>query len=254
MDAKTQHDMTGWIQDMGRSDMKEIPLYQQVKAHVLDRMASGELGANSRVPSEHELVRELGVSRMTVNRALNDLSQEGVLVRLAGVGTFVAERSPQAHPLQIHNIADEIRGRGHEHRAVVSMKESVVADADLARDFNLPIRARLFHTIVVHHENDVPIQVEDRYVNPAVAPGYIDVDFTERTPNEYLMTVAPIQKAQHVLRAALPSADVARLLGMEEQDPCLLLLRRTWTRDVVASTASLYYPGSRYEFAGDALA
>jgi len=237
---------------MGPSNVRGIPLYQKVKAHVLDRMASGELSANSRVPSEHELVRELGVSRMTVNRALNDLSQEGVVVRLAGVGTFVAERSPRAHPLQIHNIADEIRGRGHEYRAVVVLKETVVADAELARNFDLPIRARLFHTIVVHYENDVAIQVEDRYVNPAIAPGYIDVDFTERTANEYLMAVAPFQKAHHILRAAMPSAKVAELLDMQQMDPCLLLLRRTWTNDVVASTASLYYPGSRYEFGGDA--
>jgi len=237
---------------MGPSNVRGIPLYQKVKAHVLNRMASGELGANSRVPSEHELVRELGVSRMTVNRALNDLSQEGVVVRLAGVGTFVAERAPRAHPLQIHNIADEIRGRGHEYRAVVVLKESVVADADLARSFYLPIRARLFHTIIVHYENDVAIQVEDRYVNPVIAPGYIDVDFTEHTANEYLMAVAPIQKAHHILRAAMPSAKVAEWLDMQPIDPCLLLLRRTWTNDVVASTASLYYPGSRYEFAGDA--
>ncbi len=237
---------------MRRVNAKELPLYQKVKAHVLQRVASGELGANSRVPSEHELVRKLGVSRMTVNRALNDLSQEGVVVRLAGIGTFVAERSPQTHPLQIHNIADEIRGRGHEYRATVTRKETVVADARQAGNFKRPIRARLFHTIVVHHENDVPIQVEDRYVNPAAAPGYIDVDFTKMTPHEYLMSVAPLQRAEHVLRAALPESWVAELLEMEGAEPCLVLMRRTWTHDVVATTANLYYPGSRYEFAGDA--
>lgn len=237
---------------MVQSNVRVVPLYQKVKAHVLNRMASGEFGANCRVPSEHELVRELGVSRMTVNRALNDLRQEGVLVRLAGVGTFVAERPPRAHPLHIHNIADEIRGRNHEYRAVVVLKETVVADVDLARNFNLPIRARLFHTIVVHHENDVPIQVEDRYVNPAVAPGYIDLDLTEHTANKYLVEVAPLQKAHHILRAAMPSAEIAKLLDMQRIEPCLLLFRRTWTNDVVASIADLYYPGPRYEFAGDA--
>ncbi len=235
-----------------RSGAKDLPLYQKVKAHVLQKMASGELSANSRVPSEHELVRKLGVSRMTVNRALNDLSQEGVLVRMPGVGTFVAERGPQAHPLQIHNIADEIRGRGHEYRATQTLKEAIVADARLARDFNVPVRARLFHSIVVHHENDVPIQVEDRYVNPAVAPGYIDVDFTQKTPNEYLRAVAPLQRAEHILRAAIPEPNIAALLEMKPSEPCLLLMRRTWTHDTVATTANLYYPGSKYEFAGDA--
>jgi GntR family histidine utilization transcriptional repressor len=232
------------------SSQTMVPLYEQVKAHVMQRVASGELPVFSRIPSENELVRELGVSRMTVNRALNDLTAEGILVRTPGVGTFVANRSAQTHPLKIHNIADEIRSRGHEYRATVLKSERVVADAQQAHDFELAPRARLFHTLVLHHENDVPIQLEDRYVNPAIAPDYLGVDFTEHTPHEYLVQVAPLQKAEHILRAVMPAAEVATVLGIGTDEPCLLLLRRTWTNDIVASSAKLYYPGTRYEFVG----
>lgn len=235
---------------MGSTSASAIPLYLRVKAHVLERIASGELRVSARVPSENELVRALGISRMTVNRALNELTSEGILVRTPGVGTFVAERPVHTHPLEIHNIADEIRGRGHKYRAVVLKKEAVSADIQLAAEFELPVRARLFHSLVMHHENGAPIQLEDRYVNPAVAPRYLSIDFEERTPNEYLMQVAPLQKAEHTLRAAMPKANVARLLHMQDEEPCLLLLRRTWTGGTVASCARLYYPGSRYEFVG----
>ncbi|HET9331929.1 MAG TPA: GntR family transcriptional regulator, partial [Steroidobacteraceae bacterium] len=62
--------------------------YQQVKHFILDRIAGGSLRAGERVPSENELTRTLTVSRMTANRALRELAEDGVLVRVAGVGTF----------------------------------------------------------------------------------------------------------------------------------------------------------------------
>jgi GntR family transcriptional regulator, histidine utilization repressor len=232
------------------SSADTAPLYEQVKAHVLRRVANGELGTNERVPSENELVKALGVSRMTVNRALKDLTSEGILVRTPGVGTFVAPRLPQAHPLEIHNIADEIEARGHEHRTDVLFCDKLIANPQQSRDFQLPPRARLFQTQLVHHENDIPIQFEDRLVNPAVAPAYLEEDFSQHTPHEHLMKVAPLQRAEHVLRAAVPPAMVRDALKMDKDEPCLVLVRRTWSSNIVASCATLYYPGSRYEFAG----
>ena len=99
------------------------PLYLKVKRHILDNIGSGKWAASARVPSENDLVKSFGVSRMTANRALRELRDEGVLVRIAGVGSFVAERHAHAHPLEIRSIADEIRGRGHVHRAeIVSLE------------------------------------------------------------------------------------------------------------------------------------
>src|SRR6185312_4672513 len=101
--------------------------YLQVKKFVLARISAGTLAVGDRVPSENELVRELDVSRMTANRALRELAAEGVLVRVAGVGTFVAEQRVQAHPLEVRNIADEIRSRGHQHTAKVIALGSISA-------------------------------------------------------------------------------------------------------------------------------
>ena len=61
---------------------------------------------------------------MTVNRALRELTEEGVLKRIAGVGTFVAEMKPQSNLLMIAHIRDEIRARGHEYRCRVLSQSS----------------------------------------------------------------------------------------------------------------------------------
>src|ERR1700685_1323992 len=108
------------------------PLYLKVKRHILDNIDSGKWGTSTRVPSENDIVKSFGVSRMTANRALKELSDEGVLVRIAGVGSFVADRHARAHPLEIRSIADEIRERGHVHRAEVVSLERIRAVAELA--------------------------------------------------------------------------------------------------------------------------
>src|ERR1700743_3649867 len=142
---------------MSKTALSLQPLYLQVKRHILDNIGSGKWGAAARVPSENDLVRSFGVSRMTANRALKELSDEGVLVRIAGVGSFVAERTARAHPLEIRSIAEETR-------------ERVRAVGELPEDFQLAPRSELYCSVIVHYENDRPVQLEDRYVSPRLAP------------------------------------------------------------------------------------
>jgi len=226
------------------------PLYLKVKRHILDNIGSGKWAASSRVPSENDIVKAFGVSRMTANRALRELRDEGVLVRIAGVGSFVADRQAHAHPLEIRSIAEEIRQRGHVHTAEIVTLERVRAVAELAEDFGIPPRSELYCSVIVHFENDRPVQLEDRYVLPRLAPDYLKVDFTKTTPYDYLTKVAPLQEAEHILRAVMPDERTRKLLAMKRDEPCLLMIRRTWAAGHIASVARLYYPGSRYELSG----
>src|ERR1700716_4528025 len=162
------------------------PLYLKVKRHILDNIGSGKWATSARVPSENDIVKSFRVSRMTANRALRELRDEGILVRIAGVGSFVADQHAHAHPLEIRGIADEIRRRGHVRRAEIVSLDRVRAVADLAEDFGLAPRSELYCSVIVHFENDRPIQLEDRYVLPKLAPEYLKVDFNQTTPTEYL--------------------------------------------------------------------
>ncbi len=226
------------------------PLYQQVKDRIRDRIARGRLGAGDPVPSENELTRDLRVSRMTANRALRELTAEGVLRRVQGVGTFVADAKPQSELLEIRNIAQEIAGRGHRHTAVVHLLRRERADAATARALALATNAPVFHSVLVHCENGTPVQVEDRHVNPAFAPSYLRQDFARTTPYEYLTALGPLDAAEHVIEAVLPDPRLQRLLQIRGNEPCLLLTRRTWSNGIVVSRARLTHPGARYQLAG----
>src|SRR5688572_32850613 len=106
---------------------------------ITERIDSGEWQPRHRIPSESELVRDLGVSRMTINRALRELTIEGRLVRVQGVGTFVAEPKAQSALFEVRNIADEIAARGRKHSAQVILLRKEKASADVA--LSLALRA-----------------------------------------------------------------------------------------------------------------
>jgi GntR family histidine utilization transcriptional repressor len=95
------------------------PAYQGIKDFILARIHAGEWSEGDQVPSENELAREFGVARMTVNRALRELTGEQVLTRVQGSGTFIARPKYESTLVAIRSISDEIAARGHRHHANV---------------------------------------------------------------------------------------------------------------------------------------
>lgn len=222
------------------------PRYREIKRSIVASIRSGMLKPGDRVQSEAEIVEQFGVSRMTANRALRELTDAGLLTRRSGAGTFIADAKPIGHMIEIRNIADEIRARGHAYRSRVLRNDAIKADATQAALLDVRVGTRLFHSIIVHHEADFPIQLEDRLVLASAAPGYGETDFHQQTPNEYLTRIAPIARVEHRVTAVLPHPEVRALLGMQELDPVLVMDRRTWSGDRLVSHAVLTHPASRY--------
>ncbi len=224
--------------------------YLRVKQFLRSQLAQGRWRPGALMPSESELVARFGVSRMTVNRALRELQSAGLIERVQGVGTFAAHSYRISSTLTIRDLHEEIVARGHQHQARVSLKRRERAAPALAQQLGLAPGAAVFHTLIVHHDNGVPLQCEDRYVNPAAAPDYLEVDFTHITPTHYLLEVAPLWEGSYTIEASVPTAQEARLLGIERGEPCLVIVRRTVSRAVPVTIARLVHPGSRYQLEG----
>ena len=225
--------------------------YARVKQFLKRELERGRWAPGTLMPSEAGLVAQFGVSRMTVTRALRELQSEGLVDRLQGVGTFAAHLSRVASTLTIRDLHEEITARGHRHDARVHVARQERAPAELALRLGLASGARVFHTLIVHSENGVPLQCEDRYVNPACAPDYLSVDFTRTTPTHYLLRVAPLWEAEYSIEAAAPTAQEASLLGIKPADACLVVVRRTLNRSVPITLARLVHPGARYMLHGE---
>ncbi|MCB1676980.1 MAG: histidine utilization repressor [Halioglobus sp.] len=222
------------------------PLYAKVKGHILHQIRSGVWAPGTRVPSENELVEAFGISRMTANRALRELFAEGFVERVPGVGTFVTEPPARSSLLELRNIAEEIEQRGHRYSSRLTTKTEIQANPALAEEFERRDLVRLFHVVIVHEENGVPVQLEDRHVNAGLVPDFLDQDFTRTTPTAHLLASVPVDELEHTVEAILPIPEQQRLLHIDPMEPCLALHRRSWSRGEVVTAATLTYPASRY--------
>lgn len=228
-----------------------LPAYEQVKTFVKAQITSGVWQAGDTVPSESALQHQFGVSRMTVNRAVKELAAEGLVTRVRGSGTVVAQWHRISSMLAVRDIHEEVIERGHAHSCRILRLEVVVADTALVQALGVPLGAPVFHSRIVHLEDEVPIQLEDRHVNPAVAPDYLTVDFQTTTPTQYLFACAPLTEARYSIEASQPSAAEAKSLGIGRTEPCLVITRCTVSGAHVASQARLVYPGMRYTLRGN---
>ena len=225
--------------------------FARIKQHLKEGLAAGRWPPGALMPSEAELVALFGVSRMTVNRALRELQAEGLVQRSQGVGTFAAPLHQVSSTLTIRDLQEEISARGHLHHAVVHLQRSEPAPELLAAQLGVAVGAAVCHTLIVHHENGLPLQCEDRFVNPACAPGYLEADFTQTTPTRYLFEHTALWRAQYTIESARTTAQEAQLLGIAQDEPCLVVVRRTFTRDAAITIARLVHPGSRYRLSGE---
>lgn len=223
------------------------PRYKAIEDFLLERIHGGAYPVNHQIPPEEQLARDFAVSRMTANKAIQNLVQKGYLVRQAGLGTFVTDRKAESPLHEVMNIASEVRGRGHAYSNTVVRCEAIAADDEVALRLGLRLGGEVFHSILVHLQDDLPIQLEDRFVNPRWVPHYLQSDFSQVTPNEVLVASCPISDVEHVVEAVLVDARTADLLQIDPAMPCLSVIRRTWSDDHLISYARLIHPGDRYK-------
>ncbi|MEW6997961.1 histidine utilization repressor [Colwelliaceae bacterium BS250] len=229
------------------------PKFTKIKEFIFAQIESGNWSEDQRVPSENELASQFSVSRMTARRALQELTDEGVLNRSKGSGTFVASFKSQSALMEIRNIADEITEAGHKYSAQTISLETVTADAQTAIDLNITIGDSVYISTILHMQDDEAIQLEQRYVNAALVPKYIEQDFSLITSHEYLSKEAPLTEATHQIEAVIANANIITLLAIKAEQPCLQVKRRTWSRTGVVSFAILTSPGNKYRLGGHSI-
>ena len=223
------------------------PIYQQIKKTIADRISNGDWAAGQKLPSENELVSALDVSRMTINRALRELTQQGLINRVHGLGSFVADLPRHASLIELQDIALEVADSGKHHKSELIVLESRQASAEVARQMLVETGSRIFYLKAVHYQDDLPIQLEARYVNPDLVPDFIHQDFTQKTSTAYLLEQFRPDEMEHIVRAVIADAPTRKLLKIEKDEPCLQLNRRTWINHQVVTQVALTYPGNRYE-------
>ena len=224
--------------------------HAQIRSYVLDHIMSGEWLPNHRIPSEHKFAELFQVNRLTAHHALKELGREGHITRVRGRGTSVAAPRTPLSTLEIIDIAHEIENRGNRHSMRVVQKVTRAATAVDAKRLRIARGSRLFHTTVLHLENDRPLELEDRLVNAELVPQFLMLDLSKQTAYSYLLGKFPYFEGAHSVRAIEANTMQRELLDLQPGEPCLELERTTWLGKRVVTWARLLHPGLRFEVVG----
>lgn len=248
---------------------KPKPAYQRIKDSILENIHSGIWQAGEAIPTEFELADKFGVSRMTVNRALKELSEERVLQRRQGSGTFVAQQKYNHTVVEVRNIAADIKAMGKQYVAQVISQRRVTASKVSPRILQLltsamieestPLENSLFQrqksdlideVKIIHIADGKPIQFEERWVDASLVPNFIEKDFTKINTSEYLIEQAPLQGGNYTIRAIAAPKEVAKALSIKVGAPSLLLSRQTYSSGRVVTYVDMWHAGDSYQLAG----
>ncbi|UNU73124.1 UTRA domain-containing protein [Moraxella nasovis] len=227
------------------------PVYQRIKEYILYQIHHGIWRAGMPIASENELATAFGVSRMTVNRAVNELTSDGVLTRKQGSGTFVSQRQFSHTFVTVHNIRHDIESTGKRYHAKVISKRSIsrhdvpeflVGVFDGSQD--------VFEVVIVHFGDDVPLQVEVRYVDLTLVPDFKNQDFNRVNTSDYLIEHVPLVKGRYFIQAVHCPSDIAQWLNCQS-GLALRLSRYTYSGDKVVTYVQMWHDGERFEFGGE---
>ncbi len=225
-----------------------IPKFKSIKNYILNSISTGEFTIGSQIPTELELAKKFNVSRMTVNRAIQDLVAQNVLNRTPGKGTFVTGQKSMTSPTNIGDIQKEVIARGNRYHAKVLTLSILPADEKIALGLGIHTGANVYYCQLIHYENGHSLILENRYINPAFVPEFIQQDFEKITPTGYLLEKHGLSRMEQTIEAVACSARNATLLDISEGEPCLYITRRTWDKHNIISLSNFIAPGIRYKY------
>lgn len=228
----------------------EGPLHAQIRRAVGAAILSGRIPPGGRVPSEAELMRLFGASRMTVHRAISDLAGEGLVRRNRRAGTVATNEARGRAVFEIWDIGAEVRRAGGAYRHEMLSRRLRAATADDARRLGVASGARVLATATRHLSDDAPVQVEERLINLAAAPTAEAERFAATPPGRWLLDHVPWTEAEHAISAENAPARIAERLNVAPGSACLVVERRTWNGDAPVTFARLWHPGARHRLVG----
>ncbi len=215
--------------------------YLDVKRAVMDRIRGGIWGPGALLPGEVTLAEELGCARATVNRALTELSEEGIVDRKRRAGTRVRTAPRRLARLEIPLVREEIEDGGAAYRYALIRREIGTCPSWLRGRLGLAANAKVLDIECIHYADDQPFQVEERWIVIDTIPAAATVDFTSEGPNEWLVATVPFSDIRVSLGAEPAPEHVADHLGLAPGEAVFTAERTTWLEDQPVTFARLSF-------------
>lgn len=237
----------------GKTEAAAVPLHRRIRSDIETQIMAGTLKPGDRVPFEHELMREYGCSRMTVNKALSALAATGLIHRQRGAGSVVAQPRIHMAALAIPDIREEIVKRGFAYRLELLSREVLAASAVPSGLMRITRTSQVLSLRCLHIADKRVFAVEDRLINLAAVPEAAGADFGATPPGSWLLAHVPWTEAEHRIMAA-QAGDMASILGIAPDAACLILERKTWRSGASITYVKQTFPGDCFDLSAQFMA
>jgi GntR family histidine utilization transcriptional repressor len=227
------------------------PLHEQIRRAVCAPIISGAWPPGRRVPSEQELMALFGVARMTVNRAMRALADDGLIVRRRRTGSRVASPPGNRVVMSMGDIRATVEAGGEVYSYETLSRRRARASDDIAGRFAIAAGTPLLNLSSRHFADGRPAALEDHWINLAAIPEAGDEPFDKTPPGDWLAARLPWPESRYVVTAINAGTAMAELLGLEPGAACLKIDRRSWREGVPATFVIALYPGNGHTLTGE---
>jgi GntR family transcriptional regulator len=237
----------------GRRENRIVPLYHQVEQVIRHRISTRQYASGAQIPSEHELGRELKVSRVTIREALRELVRENLLVKVQGKGTFVAPELPKVlQPIKYNGFLEDLYQR---------VQQLEVMNVEMGR---MPVTDKVRTTLHLPESTKEIVQIKRcRHVKGepfSFTINYLPVEIGARVEPAVLKTVPlntvlerdlkiPILRAEETVEAAPANPEVAGQLAIPVLYPVMHVTRVMFTeKERAFEVVETFYRADKYHY------
>ena len=225
------------------------PMYFQIQSQLLKMIQSGQLRAGDSLPSEEELSRIYGVSRMTSRQALQVLKSQGFVTRHKGQGSFVSQPRVEKDITHLSGFTSEMRAMGIKTTSQVLEARVSPAPAEVASQLGIAVNAPMYRLLRLRLGDGLPIAIEEIRLPHERFPGVEKLDFSRISLYQTLRERYEIRvsRADEILEARSATKREADLLEIQARSSLLVISRTLWSTDgLPVETAHSVYRGDRY--------
>lgn len=230
---------------LNRND--SMPLYIQLKNIIREKISTGEWAPNHMIPSENELSRIYGISRMTVRNVITQFVTEGFLYRIQGKGTFVSESKYEITSTHYVGIREQLERQGHEVKTHLISCTKTYANDFLSKKMNLLPGEELFKIKRIRSANGMNISYHKSFIPVSLCPHLNEKDLQNRQLCEIMSTEYSFHRGRVIETMESYIADniKAGYLDVYPGFPLILLQNQLY------STDNQLYEYTRVYFRGD---
>jgi len=227
-----------------------VPLYRQLAQTLEKGIREGAFPEGRRIPSEQELMRRFGVSRVTVRQAMETLGQKNIIVRKQGMGTFVQQTVMTQEVDDLFGFYPALRSRGLDPRTRILSYETVIPDAEVREKLDLAPGEKVLRFTRQYSLPPSLLLVVQMHIPQALAGRWTKKEAAAQNSFRLLKekTRISVQSSSIAVRAGLATKEIAEWLKVPSGSAVLELRRLTFSAEKKpVEYAVMIFPGGSYE-------